>query len=81
VVTATSSAAATASAGAAGAPGDAPPSDSPVPAPSAPAEVPLLLRDDLLRFVADADSQCRTIIEHHEARLAPGAIVSNQSFT
>gem|GEM_PF-6110927 len=41
----------------------------------------LTLRDDLLRFVADADSQCRTIIEHHEARLAPGAIVSNQSFT
>ena len=41
----------------------------------------LKLRDDLLRFMADADSQCRTIIEHHEARLAPGTVVSNQSFT
>jgi len=41
----------------------------------------LTLRDDLLRFMADADSQCRTIIEHHEARLPPGAVVSNQSST
>ncbi len=41
----------------------------------------LTLRDDLLRFMADADSQCRAIIEHHEARLTPGAVVSNQSFT
>ncbi len=41
----------------------------------------LKLRDDLLRSMADADAQCRTLIEHHEARLAPGAGVRNQSFT
>ncbi|MEQ1728431.1 MAG: PAS domain-containing protein [Vicinamibacterales bacterium] len=41
----------------------------------------LKLRDDLLRFMADADSQCRAIIEQHEARLAPNAFLRNQSFT
>lgn len=34
----------------------------------------LKLRDDLLRFMADADSQCRTIIEQHEARLTPSGV-------
>jgi PAS domain S-box-containing protein len=41
----------------------------------------LKLRDDLLRFMADADSQCRTIIEHHEARQGSSAVLGNQSFT
>ena len=41
----------------------------------------LTLRDDLFRFTADADSQCRAIIEQHEARQAPNAFLHNQSFT
>lgn len=41
----------------------------------------LKLRDDLLRFMADADSQCRAIIEHHETHLSPNAGIRNQSFT
>lgn len=41
----------------------------------------LKLRDDLLRFMADADAQCRTIIEHHETRQGSGAAVRDQSFT
>ncbi len=41
----------------------------------------LKLRDDLQRFMADADSQCRTIIEQHEAPLAPNAVVTDRSFT
>lgn len=39
----------------------------------------LKLRDDLLRFMADADSQCRAILEQQDARLASGPVVRNTS--
>ncbi len=41
----------------------------------------LKLRDDLLRFMADADAQCRTLIEHHETSLTPSAVIRNQPTT
>ncbi len=40
----------------------------------------LKLRDDLLRFMADADSQCRSILEQHDARLAPNAVHNPSRF-
>lgn len=42
-------------------------------------EALLKLRDDLLRFMADADAQCGSLIEQHDRRLAPTVVSRNRS--